>query len=58
MHGRLIALNVAEGDLVEEGQRLAVVEAMKMEHPLLAPRSGRIVGLVLRSATRLSRGSI
>jgi 3-methylcrotonyl-CoA carboxylase alpha subunit len=41
MHGRLIALSVADGDAVEAGQRLAVVEAMKMEHPLTAPVAGR-----------------
>ena len=34
MHGRLIALMVAEGDAVVAGERLAVVEAMKMEHAL------------------------
>jgi 3-methylcrotonyl-CoA carboxylase alpha subunit len=41
MHGRLIALVVAEGESVEAGQRLAVVEAMKMEHTLSAPTAGR-----------------
>jgi 3-methylcrotonyl-CoA carboxylase alpha subunit len=45
MTGRLIALFVAAGDLVEVGARLAVVEAMKMEHALTAPRAGKIVGL-------------
>ena len=56
MHGRLIALNVAEGDAVEEGQRLAVVEAMKMEHALLAPRSGRIVGLSIAVGDTVEQG--
>ena len=41
MHGRLIALAVEDGQTVEAGQRLAVVEAMKMEHALTAPRAGR-----------------
>ena len=45
MHGRLIALFVEEGEAVEEGARLAVVEAMKMEHALIAPRAGRVEGL-------------
>ena len=40
MHGRLIALAVEDGQTVEAGQRLAVVEAMKMEHALTAPRAG------------------
>ena len=42
MHGRLIALAVAEGEAVEAGQRLAVLEAMKMEHALTAPKAGRV----------------
>ena len=42
MHGRLIALAVSEGDEVEAGARIAVLEAMKMEHALTAPRAGRV----------------
>jgi 3-methylcrotonyl-CoA carboxylase alpha subunit len=42
MHGRLVALFVVPGEGVEKGQRLAIVEAMKMEHVLLAPRAGAI----------------
>jgi 3-methylcrotonyl-CoA carboxylase alpha subunit len=40
MNGRLVAIAVEEGDTVEAGQRLAVVEAMKMEHALVAPFAG------------------
>ncbi|OYX02755.1 MAG: hypothetical protein B7Z14_02420, partial [Bosea sp. 32-68-6] len=42
MHGKLIALFVAAGDAVVKGQRLAIVEAMKMEHVLVAPRDGTV----------------
>ena len=40
MNGRLVALTVEDGETVEAGQRLAVVEAMKMEHALVAPHAG------------------
>ena len=40
MPGLLVALNVAEGDKVEAGQPLAVVEAMKMENILRAEKAG------------------
>jgi 3-methylcrotonyl-CoA carboxylase alpha subunit len=40
MNGRLVKVAVAEGERVEPGQRLAVVEAMKMEHALVAPHAG------------------
>jgi len=40
MPGKVIAVDVAEGQLVEAGQRLLVLEAMKMEHALTAPFAG------------------
>ena len=42
MPGLLVSLAVAEGDEVEAGQTLAVVEAMKMENVLRAERPGRV----------------
>ncbi|MGA9582226.1 MAG: acetyl/propionyl/methylcrotonyl-CoA carboxylase subunit alpha [Allosphingosinicella sp.] len=42
MPGLLTALNVGEGDKVEAGQPLAVVEAMKMENILRAEKSGTV----------------
>lgn len=40
MPGTCRAVLVAEGQRVEKGQRLVIVEAMKMEHELKAPRAG------------------
>jgi len=40
MTGKLQRLFVAQGDVVSKGDRLAVLEAMKMEHPLVAGISG------------------
>ncbi len=40
MHGKLVALFVAAGDHVHKGQKIAVIEAMKMEHLLVAPSDG------------------
>jgi propionyl-CoA carboxylase alpha chain len=42
MPGLLVTLNVAEGDKVEAGQPLAVIEAMKMENILRAEKSGTV----------------
>ncbi len=42
MPGRIVAINVAEGDQVEAGQNILVVEAMKMENPVHAPVSGTV----------------
>ncbi len=42
MPGRIVAINVSEGDQVEAGQNILVVEAMKMENPVHAPVSGTV----------------
>lgn len=42
MPGTLVSLAVKEGDVVVEGQEVAVVEAMKMQNSLAAPRSGKV----------------
>ena len=56
MHGRVIALSVEEGDVVVAGQRLAVVEAMKMEHALVAPRAGRASRLAAKLGDVVEQG--
>ena len=42
MHGKVLAIFVAAGARVTKGERVAVVEAMKMEHALLAPLDGTV----------------
>ncbi|WMS40869.1 acetyl/propionyl/methylcrotonyl-CoA carboxylase subunit alpha [Acuticoccus sp. MNP-M23] len=42
MPGLVVSIDVAAGDNVEDGQQLAVIEAMKMENVLRAERSGKI----------------
>jgi 3-methylcrotonyl-CoA carboxylase alpha subunit len=56
MHGRVIAISIEDGGEVVVGQRLAVVEAMKMEHALLAPRAGRVEGLAAKVGDVVEQG--
>ncbi len=56
MNGRVAALFVVEGETVEAGQRLAVVEAMKMEHALTAPFAGVIRDLVSAVGEQVDMG--
>ncbi|MCF6327514.1 MAG: acetyl/propionyl/methylcrotonyl-CoA carboxylase subunit alpha [Devosiaceae bacterium] len=42
MPGQVVRLDVAEGDIVEEGQALAIVEAMKMENVLRAEKRAKV----------------
>ena len=48
MHGKVLALLVEKGGQVRKGQRLAVIEAMKMEHALLAPFNGHVGGIAVK----------
>ena len=57
MHGRLIALFVKNGEQVVRGQRLAVIEAMKMEHALLAPQAGEVSELNLQVGAQVAEGA-
>jgi 3-methylcrotonyl-CoA carboxylase alpha subunit len=45
MPGRIIAVEVAAGDIVTKGQKLVTLEAMKMEHSLTAPFDGVVAEL-------------
>jgi len=42
IQGTIVSIDVVEGDLVRAGQRLFVMEAMKMEHLIAAEAGGRI----------------
>ena len=45
MPGRIVKVFVRQGDAVEEGERLCVVEAMKMEHSVRSPIAGVVAEL-------------
>jgi acetyl-CoA/propionyl-CoA carboxylase, biotin carboxylase, biotin carboxyl carrier protein len=45
MPGTVVAVEVEVGDHVEAGRTLVVVEAMKMEHPIVAPADGVVTAL-------------
>ncbi|RNJ62310.1 MAG: acetyl/propionyl/methylcrotonyl-CoA carboxylase subunit alpha [Porphyrobacter sp. IPPAS B-1204] len=53
MPGKVIAVDVAEGQAVTAGQRLLVLEAMKMEHALTAPFDGVIEGLAVTAGAQV-----
>ena len=57
MQAIVVALAVSEGDQVEEGQLVAVLEAMKMEKPLLAPRAGTVTSLSIKQGDTVTAGT-
>lgn len=58
MSGRVIAVLVDEGQRVERGDTLLVIESMKMEMPLAAPGAGRIAALGVRPGMQLAAGQV
>ena len=56
MPGRIVAVEVAEGDRVVKGQRLVVLEAMKMEHALAAPFDGVVEVLAAVVGAQVAEG--
>ncbi|MEL6504764.1 MAG: acetyl-CoA carboxylase biotin carboxylase subunit [Pseudomonadota bacterium] len=58
MHGKVIAVTVADGDMVEEGDILFSVEAMKMEHAVIAPFDGQITGLAIAAGDQATDGQV
>ena len=57
MPGRIIAVEVAEGDVVAKGQKLVTLEAMKMEHSLVAPFDGTVEALNAVVGGQVSEGA-
>jgi 3-methylcrotonyl-CoA carboxylase alpha subunit len=57
MHGRVLELLVAAGDRVDGGQRLAVIEAMKMEHTLRAPFAGVVTKVPVAIGAQVVEGA-
>jgi 3-methylcrotonyl-CoA carboxylase alpha subunit len=57
MHGRVLEVDVAVGDRVAAGQRLAVIEAMKMEHTLRAPFAGTVTEVPVGAGNQVVEGA-
>jgi 3-methylcrotonyl-CoA carboxylase alpha subunit len=58
MPGRIVLLEVSEGDGVEAGARIAVLEAMKMEQALTAPVAGIVRDLAVAQGEQIEEGMV
>ncbi len=58
MNGTVVTVTVVNGDVVTQGQTLVVIEAMKMEQPLTAPRAGTVTNLGVCAGDTISRNQV
>jgi acetyl-CoA/propionyl-CoA carboxylase biotin carboxyl carrier protein len=58
MQGTIVKVAVAEGDQVAEGDLVVVLEAMKMEQPLVAHRAGTVARLAPQVGSSVSAGTL
>jgi biotin carboxyl carrier protein len=58
MPGRVIAVRVAQGGLVAAHQPVVVIEAMKMEHAVVAPQAGTLTRLAVAVGDQVQRGDL
>jgi len=58
MPGKVIAVLVGEGDRVEKGQGLVIVEAMKMENEVRSPIAGEVKQVRVKTGDALEAGAL
>jgi acetyl-CoA/propionyl-CoA carboxylase biotin carboxyl carrier protein len=58
MQGTVLAVEVAEGDVVRAGQVICIVEAMKMENEIRAHRHGTVGELSVAAGAQVATGQV
>ena len=56
LHGRLVEVRVQVGEIVEQGARVGTIEAMKLSHALVAPRSGVVAEILAVEGAQVAQG--
>ena len=57
MPGNILKVNVKAGDAVKEGQVLVVLEAMKMENEIMAPKAGTVTQVLVSKGSTVDTGA-
>ena len=58
MPGLMVSILVSEGDIIEEGQALAMVEAMKMENSIKAPADATIKAVKITAGDKVEKNQV
>ncbi len=56
--GAVLKINVSEGDMIEEGDVLLVIEAMKMETEIKSPKSGKVASIDVNVGEQVKNGQV
>ena len=57
MPGNILAVNVTAGQAVKKGDVLMVLEAMKMENEIMAPKAGTVTQVVVTKGSTVDTGA-
>jgi biotin carboxyl carrier protein len=58
MPGRIVRVLAAEGEEIQEGQAMLVLEAMKMQNEIKSPQAGRLTYLRLKPGDHVETGAL
>ena len=57
MPGNILKVNVAQGQAVKEGELLVILEAMKMENEIFAPKAGTVSQVLIQKGSTVDTGA-
>lgn len=58
MQGLVVSVDVNVGDIVKTGDTLLVLEAMKMENPIIAPVDGKVTSVAVKKGDTVDGGVV
>ncbi len=58
MPGKIVKVLMAEGDEVEEGQAVLILEAMKMQNEIKSPQKGKITKIISKTGESVETGAL